>query len=771
MIKKFIFLTFILISPFIITAQPGCPSIDAGPNVALNCNQTSAILNATVVATGTTTTYSVIAIPYSPPYPYNTGTPILVNIDDTWSDAIPLPFNFCYYENNYSQIVPGSNGVITFDISNAGAYCPWEYTASCPSGNLPLNSIFGPYHDIDPSISGDMYSAILGTYPCRTYVVSWNQVAMYDSPCNYMLATHQIVLYESTNIIEIYIQNKPLCSAWNDGNAIVGIQNSTGTVGLTAPGRNTGQWTAQNEAWRFTPNGSPNYTITWFQGINAIGTGSSISVSPTTPAFYTAEAVYINCNGNAVTVRDSVQVTPNMNYNMSITPTNATICQGDSVVIMVSGTPATYTWTPSLGLNTTTGPNVTATPTSSTNYVVTGTNGICTGTDTVHITVNTIPIIQALGSIICFGDTATLAAISNLTGTNFIWFPGGDTLNPATVTPTTTTTYTVIGDANGCKDTTTTIVTVNPLPFITINSPSICMGSDAILTANGATTYIWNDGSSSNPYTVSPFQTTTYYVTATDANNCSDTASTLVIVNPTPTIATSGDTICSGTTATLTASGASSYVWSTGATSNLLIVTPATTTIYPVTGTNSFGCTDVDTAIAIVYPTPIIDFIANPWATEVDNPIVFTGSSNVTVNQWLWNFGDSFTDNTGANVLHTYTSDGEYVVTLTTSTDHPCVSSISHSVIIELNLQFPNVFTPNADGQNDKFEIVGLKPDKENKLLIYNRWGKKIYEKEHYENSWSGEGAADGTYFYVFTWKSYSLGREASHSGSVTILR
>ena len=69
--------------------------------------------------------------------------------------------------------------------------------------------------------------------------------------------------------LEVYIQNKPTCNSWNGGRAVIGIQNINGTSGFTPPNRNTGSWSAQNEAWRFTPDGIPIYTINWFEnGIN-----------------------------------------------------------------------------------------------------------------------------------------------------------------------------------------------------------------------------------------------------------------------------------------------------------------------------------------------------------------------------------------------------------------------------------------------------------------------------------------------------------------------
>ena len=488
--------------------------------------------------------------------------------------------------------------------------------------------------------------------------------------------------------------------------------------------------------------------------------------NPATPTNYVLSV----SDGCGFVARDTIKVTVvNMTANAG---TDRTICSGDTVVLHGSGG-ISYSWTPAASLVTSNIQNPNTLPllnTTTFTVMVFDTNA-CSASDNVLITVNPLPEIQAMGSTICYGDTGTVTAISDVNNTSFIWYPGADTTNPASFSPNATTIYTVIGDRYGCKDTTSTTITVNPLPFITINSPSICLGGDAVLSASGATSYVWNDGSTFNPYTVSPFQTTTYSITGTDANGCSDTTSTLVTINPNPTVIANPAYMCEGDSATITATGAISYVWNTGDTSPSITVNPSTTTVYTVTGSNSFGCVGTDTANALVYPTPIIDFIANPWAEQIDNPIIFTGSANVPVVLWQWSFGDGFTDNSGDVVTHTYANDGTFHVTLNITSDHSCLSTITHDVIIELDMQFPNVFTPNSDGTNDTFEIVGLKPDKENKLQVFNRWGKKIYEKERYDNSWTGEGAADGTYYYIFSWKSYTQGKELSYSNTVTIIR
>ncbi|MFH0864944.1 MAG: T9SS type A sorting domain-containing protein [Bacteroidota bacterium] len=197
--------------------------------------------------------YAALSIPYNP-YPYNTGTNVLMNTDDIWSNVINLPFNFFFYGNNYNQIVIGGNGCVSFSTLNAGAYCAWSYTATCPDSNIISGStgpyIFSPYHDMNPGVGGSVYYAIYDSAPYRKFVISWYNIPMFS--CNSLLATQQIVLYESLNNIDVYMQNKPLCTTWNGGVAVIGIQDFSGTNGVTPPGRNTGAWAATNEAWRFT---------------------------------------------------------------------------------------------------------------------------------------------------------------------------------------------------------------------------------------------------------------------------------------------------------------------------------------------------------------------------------------------------------------------------------------------------------------------------------------------------------------------------------------
>ncbi len=143
-------------------------------------------------------------------------------------------------------------------------------------------------------------------------------------------------------------------------------------------------------------------------------------------------------------------------------------------------------------------------------------------------------------------------------------------------------------------------LTINALPtvIVSVSAGTICDGESTILTASGASTYVWNDGNTDNPRTVSPTTTTLFTATGTDSNGCTSSGATTITVNALPTVEISGTlTYCAGSTTTLTATaGLSSYLWSTGATTQAINVTAGS---YTVTGTDSNGCSATSSASAV----------------------------------------------------------------------------------------------------------------------------------------------------------------------------
>lgn len=306
----------------------GCPNVVSGglnlngaDPAPFNCTDTTTCvdLEATFLDLGNTTTYTVEAIQYNPPFAFNgLANPVSVNTDDVWSPIVNLPFDFCFFGNTYNQCVIGSNGVLSFDTSRASTGSGYSFSNNLPSttGALFANTIYGVYHDIDPSVGGQVGWELI-TLPtgCRALVASWYQVPMFSN--NSLLYTGMMVLYENSNVIEVYIQEKRVDGTWNGGNAIVGIQNATATAAVVAPGRNAldADWTTFNEAWRFVPAGPSIATLTWYEGAGTtgpvVGNTPVLNVCPTATTTYTAEITYTLCDGRTITEIDQTIVTVN----------------------------------------------------------------------------------------------------------------------------------------------------------------------------------------------------------------------------------------------------------------------------------------------------------------------------------------------------------------------------------------------------------------------------------------------------------------------------
>ena len=305
----------------------------------------------------------------------------------------------------------------------------------------------------------------------------------------------------------------------------------------------------------------------------------------------------------------------------------STICAGSSVTINATGA-STYAWMP----GNLTGSSVVVSPFNTTTYTVTGTSAQgCTGTSTITVTVNPSPIIMTSITLptICVGGSTTITASG---AASYTWMPGNLTGSSVTVSPTATTTYTVTGtNSQGCSTNSSATVTVNGLPVVSASSnpSSICIGNSTSISATGASTYAWMPGNlSGSPVSVSPTSTTTYTVTGSDANGCTNTASTTITVNTLPTLSTSAtaSTICVGASTTITASGATTYAWVPGnLTGSSITVTPSVTTTYTITGTNGSGCVNTTTVTITVNALPLVSASSSPSSICAGNSVTLTG--------------------------------------------------------------------------------------------------------------------------------------------------
>ena len=397
-------------------------------------------------------------------------------------------------------------------------------------------------------------------------------------------------------------------------------------------------------------------TYTWSAGATPTGVNTA-TATPGATTSYTVTGTSLGCTGTAV-------ATVTIGGSITVTVNSPTICPGGTANLTATGG-ATYVWsagaTPT-GVNT-----ANASPGTTTTYTVTGTSGGCTGSAIATVTVSPAIAIVVNSPTICNGQTASLTATG---ATSYTWSAGASStgVNTADATPATTTTYTVTGTTGSCTGTAIATVTVTPLPTVTVNSPAICIGASATLTAGGATTYVWSAGATSTGVTTataSPASTTTYTVTGT-ASGCSNTAIATVTVNPLPIVTVNSPSICPGSTATLTAGGATSYTWSAGAvpaTVNTANASPIVTTTYTVTGT-LLGCVSTATATVTINASLTVD--AGP-----NDTICFGGSTSLTVTPNGAGYSYSWTPAAGLSATNIFnpsanpTTTTTYVVVVT----------------------------------------------------------------------------------------------------------
>ena len=272
--------------------------------------------------------------------------------DDAYTDVVDIGFNFDFYGNTYNKMLISSNGYVTFDTSNATGYSPYSINAPIPNpGFEPENAILVTWQDTDPNFGGAIYFGSYGASPNKVYVVTWCAIPMFS--CNQLIYTSQLRMYEGSNKIEMYLQDRPLCLTWNGGAGIQGTVDATSTnfdivndpIILGNPPRNFPTlWTATNEGWEFIPNGITSFNInqipftpvaagntTWTDALgNIIGLGSSINVMPSITTTYYANMNSL-CSGSLV---DSVTITVGSSITSNVSTINAS-CKGDDAQITV----------------------------------------------------------------------------------------------------------------------------------------------------------------------------------------------------------------------------------------------------------------------------------------------------------------------------------------------------------------------------------------------------------------------------------------------------
>ncbi|MBL7935342.1 MAG: T9SS type B sorting domain-containing protein, partial [Bacteroidia bacterium] len=367
-------------------------------------------------------------------------------------------------------------------------------------------------------------------------------------------------------------------------------------------------------------------------------------------------------------------VITNVNVNTSsvaiASVSSNSICSGESVTIIPSGS-SSYSLSP--GNNT--GNSFTVNPTITTTYTINALNSCNTSYTTVTINVAVVPPLSSPNQTICSGQTATLTASG---ATSYTWSENNIISNSITVSPNTTSIYTVTGsNGTSCTSIRTLTVDVINTPSLTINSPTICAGETTTLNVTGATNYTWSSsGIVSNPFTsslvVSPTITTNYSVTGTNMA-CSNQTVTTLYITPMPTLSITGNTIvCPGQTATLTASGATTYTWSTGGNSSSINVNPTLNTTYTVIGA-------VNDCISQTY----VSVNTRPNITVGGNTLICSGQTTTLTasgaSNYTWTNSSSPSNPSGSVVIDSPNSTTNYTVT---GNMNSCITSAVISVSV-----------------------------------------------------------------------------------------
>ncbi|MCU0432975.1 MAG: PKD domain-containing protein [Bacteroidia bacterium] len=371
-------------------------------------------------------------------------------------------------------------------------------------------------------------------------------------------------------------------------------------------------------------------------------------------------------------------------------------------------------------------------------------------------------------SPLCNGDLTGTATVNVQGGTapfTYLWPATGNNTNA--ISNVAAGTYNcIVTDSAGCIDTLAVTITQPPALIAAANGPAGgCSGTQAQLTGNaaggtGIISYLWLPGAvAGSTLNVSPQQTTTYTLVATDANGCVDSAQTAFTVWPVPVASLNAAqvNVCEGSaaafasTSTIQAPGLiTQWNWdfgngntATGANVNPIFTQPGTVNVTLIV-ISADGCSDTITqnAVITVNTQPVADFDYQLTASSGFNGQVQFNDLSTNATNWFWQFGDQAASTSAQqNPNFTYPGPDCYTIELVVSDAAGCADSTTQEIcfVLETTLYIPNTFTPGGDGKNEIFIPVGENIGSENYLFrVYNRWGEMIFETRSPSVGWDG---------------------------------
>ncbi|QHL88453.1 T9SS type B sorting domain-containing protein [Nibribacter ruber] len=434
------------------------------------------------------------------------------------------------------------------------------------------------------------------------------------------------------------------------------------------------------------------------------------------------------------TIEFVVQPLPNVNLGP-----DRQICPGTLTLLDATTSDATaYLWS-----NGATTPTITTSTPGTYSVQVTSSTG-CTQTDEVIVSLLPVPAFDLGANLsLCEGETTVLNA-TPASGNSFTYLWQDGSTGP-TYTVTKPGRYEVkVTNAEGCSTSDAITIAYKPLPLVNLGPDRVLCAQDPLTlgTAQAGASYKWSTGATTA--TISPAVSGTYWQEVT-INGCTSRDEVNVLFNPLPVVNLGPDvTLCLGKTKLMSVERPNAtYRWQDGSTLPTFTVTEQGT--YWVDVTNEFNCTTRD-EIKVYYLTPPTIELGND--TTLCYGDVLTIGKELPDVTYLWSDGST-------NATLDVTKPGTYRVTV--SLQDICIESDILTIKTKDcvgGLFIPNIFTPNGDGINDNFFIMGLLDPKNNtdvarwELSVYDRWGKRVYYTKDYRNEWEGKGFSDGVYYY-----------------------
>jgi hypothetical protein len=421
-----------------------------------------------------------------------------------------------------------------------------------------------------------------------------------------------------------------------------------GSVILTASAGNSYLWSDNETTQSITVNATGNYSVTVrnANGCSATSAATSVTVNALPTATITAGSATTFCSGGRVILTASAgssylwsdnettqSITVNTAGNYSVTVTNAnncsatsaatsvvvnalpsskttqvgtnTFCAGGSTVLTASAT-GSYLWS-----NNATTQSITVTASGNYSVTVTDANNCSVTSSPYAIVVNPSPtatITAGGATTFCSGGQVILTASA---GSSYLW-SNGATTQSITVNATGNYSVTVTNATNCSATSAATSVVVNALPSsktTQVGANTFCAGGSTVLTASATGSYLWSNSATTQSITVTA--SGNYSVTVTDANNCSArSAAYAIVVTPSPAATVTADgatTFCAGGSVILTASAGSSYLWSSGETTQSIRVNASGNYSVTVTNANNCAATSAATSVTVnALPTATI---------------------------------------------------------------------------------------------------------------------------------------------------------------------